>query len=148
MMGVDSIARLQRIQAELDSTGMVKVPQLAAELGVSEMTVRRDLDTLVDHGVATRVRGGAMARGPQPFADRFGRQARAKNRIADKLLGLVGDGGAIGIDASSTLQRLAAGLGSVRELTVLTNSVESFGVLSARPDVTALITGCRLDPRT
>ena len=147
-MGVDSIARLQRIQAELDSTGLVKVPQLAAELGVSEMTVRRDLDTLVDHGVATRVRGGAMARGPQPFAERFGRQARAKSRIAEKLLTIVGDGGAIGIDASSTVQRLAAALDTVRDLTVLTNSVDSFAVLGAHPAVTALITGGRLDPRT
>ncbi len=147
-MGVDSIARLQRIQAELDSTGLVKVPELAAELGVSEMTVRRDLDTLVDHGVATRVRGGAMARGPQPFADRYGRHARAKSRIAEKLLPLVGDGGAIGIDASSTVQRLATGLDSVRELTVLTNSVDSFVVLGGHPAITALITGGRLDPRT
>ena len=40
------------------------------------------------------------------------------------------------------------GSASVRELTVLTNSVESFAVLSAQPDVTALITGGRLDPRT
>lgn len=147
-MGVESITRLQRIRAELDSAGMVKVPELAAELGVSEMTVRRDLDTLVDHGVATRVRGGAMARGPQPFAERFGRQARAKARIAEKLLPLVGDGGAIGIDASSTVQRLAAFLDSVRELTVLTNSVDSFAVLSSKPAVAALITGGRLDPRT
>ena len=147
-MGVESITRLQRIRAELDSAGMVKVPQLAAELGVSEMTVRRDLDMLVDHGVATRVRGGAMARGPQPFADRFGRQAKAKDRIADKLLPLVGDGGAIGIDASSTVQRLATALDSARELTVLTNSVDSFAVLSSKPSISALITGGRLDPRT
>ncbi len=147
-MGVDSIARLRQIRAALDAAGMVKVPQLADQLRVSEMTVRRDLDTLVEQGFATRVRGGAMARGPQQFADRFGREARAKARIADKLVPLVGDGGAIGIDASSTLQRLAAALDKVRDLTVVTNSVESFGVLSAQPSLTALLTGGRLDPRT
>lgn len=147
-MGVDSITRLERIRAELDASGRVKVPELAAELGVSEMTVRRDLDLLVDHGMATRVRGGAMARGPQPFADRFGRQAKAKDRIAEKLVGLVGEGGAIGLDASSTLQRLAAALDEVRELTVVTNSLESFAVLSGHPSLTALVTGGRLDPRT
>ena len=147
-MGVDSITRLERIRAELDASGRVKVPELAAELGVSEMTVRRDLDMLVDHGMATRVRGGAMARGPQPFADRFGRQAKAKDRIAEKLVALIGDGGAIGIDASSTLQRLAAVLDEARDLTVVTNSLESFAVLSGHASITALVTGGRLDPRT
>ncbi len=147
-MEVGSIARRQRIRAELDSIGMVKVPELAAELDVSEMTVRRDLDALAAQGVATRVRGGAIARGAQPFAERFGRQARAKALIADKLLTLVGDGGAIGIDASSTLQRLAVALDSVRDLTVVTNSVDSFSAMADHQAVTALLTGGQYDPRT
>ena len=71
------------------------------------MTIRRDLDLLAEQGVVQRIRGGAVAIGPQPFAERFSRQVRAKDRIAAKLAALVGDGGAIGIDASSTLQRLA-----------------------------------------
>src|SRR5688572_22963223 len=109
-MSVDAIARLERIRAELDSLGRVRVSDLARSLRVSEMTVRRDLDALAELGVVHRVRGGALALGPQPFADRYGQQARAKDEIADKLVALVGDGGAIGLDASTTLQRLAARL--------------------------------------
>jgi DeoR family fructose operon transcriptional repressor len=126
----------------------VKVAELAEQLGVSEMTVRRDLDALADLGVAQRVRGGALAIGPQPFADRYGQQAKAKDVIADKLLPLVGEGGAIGLDASTTLQRMAARLGEARALTVVTNSPESFAVLGQHPGVTALLTGGQLDPRT
>jgi len=110
--------------------------------------VRRDLDALADLGVAQRVRGGALAIGPQPFAARYGQQARAKDVIADKLLPLVGEGGAIGLDASTTLQRLAARLGAARALTVVTNSPESFAVLGQHAGITALLTGGQLDQRT
>ena len=147
-MSVDAVNRLEQIRAELDAEGHVKVAELAEQLGVSEMTVRRDLDALAGLGVAQRVRGGALAIGPQPFADRYGQQARAKDVIADKLLPLVGEGGAIGLDASTTLQRLAARLDGTRGLTVLTNSIESFAVLDVHPGVTALLTGGHLDART
>jgi DeoR family fructose operon transcriptional repressor len=147
-MSVDSITRVERIRAELEGHGRVRVADLAAELGVSEMTVRRDLDTLAEQGVVQRVRGGAVALGPQPFAERYGHAARAKDRIAAKLLRLVDDGGAIGIDASTTLLRLAARLDGVRNVTVVTNSVESFAVLNGHAGVTGLLTGGQHDPRT
>lgn len=147
-MNVETIDRLELIRKQLDREGRVRVSDLATELDVSEMTVRRDLDMLVDEGVAQRVRGGALAAGPQSFADRFRRNSRAKARVADKLLDLIGEGGAIGIDASSTLQRLAARLGPQRDLTVLTNSPDTFAVLQDHAGVTALLTGGELDKRT
>ena len=61
---------------------------------------------------------------------------------------MVGTGGAIGIDASSTLQRLAARLGGVRDLTVLTNGPDTFRALQEHPGITALLTGGELDTRT
>jgi DeoR family fructose operon transcriptional repressor len=145
---VDAVTRLDRIRAELDTEGHVRVAELADRLGVSEMTVRRDLDALAELGVAHRVRGGAVALGPQTFADRFTQAARAKDAIADKLLDLVPDGSAIALDASTTLQRLAARLGGVRSVTALTSSLESFAALGRHPGVTALLTGGALDPRT
>lgn len=147
-MSVDAISRLQQIEAEVRSNGRVKVVDLAAELGVSEMTIRRDLDMLAEQGVVQRIRGGAVAIGPQPFAERFSRHLRAKDRIAAKLSELVGDGGAIGIDASTTLQRLAGHLGEIRDLTVVTNGQDTFATLQDKVGVTALLTGGQLDHRT
>lgn len=147
-MNVEAIERLELIRSRLEADGRVHVARLAAELGVSDMTIRRDLDALVDEGLATRVRGGALAVGPQQFETRFAQNVRAKMRIADKLLPLVGSGGSIGIDASSTLQRLASRIGEARDLTVLTNGPETFRTLNEHPGVTALLTGGELDPRT
>ncbi len=147
-MSLDALDRLQRIEARLRKTGRVKVVDLATELDVSEMTIRRDLDMLTADGVVQRVRGGAVGIGPQPFAERFTRQVRAKDRIAAKLADLVGDGGAIGIDASTTLQRIVPHLGTVSDLTIITNGPDTFAALQDRPGVTVLLTGGQLDART
>jgi DeoR family fructose operon transcriptional repressor len=140
--------RVDRIRSALAADGRVRVAVLADELGVSEMTVRRDLDLLAERGELERVRGGALRTGPQPFVARYGRRARAKQRIATKLLAMVGDGDAIGIDASTTVQRLAAELRDVHDVTAITNGPRSFAVLDMQRGVTALLTGGRLDAHT
>jgi DeoR family transcriptional regulator, fructose operon transcriptional repressor len=147
-MSVDAIERLDAIKARVESDGRVKVSELAVDLDVSEMTIRRDLDVLAERGVVQRVRGGATAIGPQRFAERFGHQARAKDKIAAKLVTLIGDSGAIGVDASTTLQRLAGVVRGARDLTILTNGPECFSSLQDLPGVTPLLTGGHLDRRT
>ncbi len=147
-MSVDAIARLEQIRASVSADGNAKVVDLARRLDVSEMTIRRDLVLLEEQGYLRRVRGGAVARGPQPFVERHQRHTRAKERISVKLRDLVGDGGVIGVDASTTLQRLAHVLDQVRDLTILTNGPETFAELQGRPGVNPLLTGGRLDVRT
>jgi DeoR family fructose operon transcriptional repressor len=147
-MSVDAFDRLERICEEVDALGRVKVSDLAVDLAVSEMTIRRDLDTLAEQGRVRRVRGGALALGPRRYSERFGVQARAKERIAAKLASLVPESGAIGMDASSTLQRLATSITGARQLTVATNGLEAFDALRERSGVTVLLTGGQHDPRT
>lgn len=140
--------RLERIRRQLDDDGQVRIAEVAVELDVSEMTIRRDLQELEAQGVARRVRGGAVAVGPMAFADRHKSRARAKARISSKLLDLVPATGAIGIDASSTLLRLATAIDNGRDLTVLTNGWETFHALQAKAGVTGLLSGGELDTRT
>ncbi len=147
-MNLQGLERLDAIRHRLDTNGTVLISELADELEVSEMTIRRDLDILVDEGSANRVRGGAMAIGPQRFETRSSQNARAKGIISKKLATLVGTGGVIGLDASSTLQRLATQLGNARDLTVLTNGPETFASLQQHPGVTALLTGGQLNTET
>lgn len=124
------------------------IADAAAALGVSEMTIRRDLAELEAQGVARRVRGGAMAVGPQAFATRTQVAARAKARIATKLADLVPATGTVAFDASSTVMRLAGSLDAARDLTVLTNGPDTFAALQGQAGVTPLLTGGRLDPQT
>ena len=151
MSGVEgSIAaeeRLRWLSDRLGLEGSVTIAGAAGALDVSEMTIRRDLLALEARGTARRVRGGARAVGPQPFAARHTTATRAKGRIAAKLAGLLPDGGTVAFDASSTVMRLVRGL-DARDLVVLTNGPDTFAALQGISGVTPMLTGGRLDPRT
>lgn len=141
-------ARLDRLARQLRRVGRIEIAAAAEDLGVSEMTIRRDLQSLEERGVAKRVRGGALAVGPQPFADRHRTSAKAKAAIATKLAALVPASGAITLDASSTVMRLAPLLVDVRDLVVLTNGPDTFAALQGTPGVRPLLTGGELEART
>jgi DeoR family fructose operon transcriptional repressor len=140
--------RLQWLSERLTADGSVTIATAAAALGVSEMTIRRDLAELEHRGTARRVRGGARAIGPQTFAERRHTAARAKGRIAAKLMQLVPQTGAIAFDASSTVMRLSHGLAAARDLVILTNGLDTFAALQGVPGVKALLTGGERDERT
>jgi DeoR family fructose operon transcriptional repressor len=140
--------RLAWLAERLAADGSVTISGAAEALAVSEMTIRRDLAELEARGTVRRVRGGAKAIGPEPFALRHQTAARAKSRIAAKLSELVPEVGAIAFDASSTVLRLASSLARARDLTVLTNGPDTFAALQGMGGVTPLLTGGLLDPRT
>lgn len=140
--------RLLLIEERLDADGAVRIDELADAYGVSDMTIRRDLDELEALGIARRIRGGAVAVGPEPFAERHRLNAKAKGRIAEKLLELLPDVGTIALDASSTVYRLATSIEGSRDLVVITNGLDTFLALTERPGVTVNLTGGSRESRT
>jgi DeoR family fructose operon transcriptional repressor len=140
--------RLRWLTERLKGDGALTIAEAAGALGVSEMTIRRDLAELEERGTARRVRGGAVAIGPRPFAERHRTHARAKAQIAAKLARFIPAEGAVAFDASSTVMRLASSLEGARDLTVLTNGPDTFAALQDRAGLTPLLTGGRLDPAT
>ena len=89
--------RRRWLTERLRAVGSVTLADAAGSLGVSEMTIRRDLGELQERGAARRVRGGAIAMGPRTFAQRRDAAARAKSRIAAKLAELVPVEGAVAL---------------------------------------------------
>lgn len=140
--------RLRWMTDQLARSGSVTISAAAEALGVSEMTIRRDLAELEERGSARRVRGGALAIGPQPFADRHQTKTRAKAQIAAKLAALVPTTGSIAFDASSTVMRLTSALGAARDLTIVTNGPDTFDALQDQRGITAILTGGQLDARS
>ena len=128
--------------------GAVRIDELAQSFGVSEMTVRRDLDELEALGFARRVRGGAIALGPEPWEQRHQHNAKAKAKIAEKLLTLVPASGTVAFDASTTMFRLAASIETARDLIVVTNGWDTFHSMKGTPGVSASLTGGSEEPRT
>jgi DeoR family transcriptional regulator, fructose operon transcriptional repressor len=140
--------RLREIEQRITERGSVRIDELAPVFGVREMTVRRDLDELESLGLARRVRGGAVAGGPEPFADRHRSNAKAKGRIAEKLTSLVPDRGTVAFDASTTVHRFAAALEGARDLIVVTNGIDTFQTLAGKAGITPTLTGGAREPRT
>jgi DeoR family fructose operon transcriptional repressor len=132
--------------------GRVEVAALAAELGVTTETVRRDLTTLERHALLRRVHGGAIPierLGFEPaLAARDSVLTAEKERIARLALAELPDEGTILLDAGTTTARLADALPTDRELVVLTNSLPIAMSLSVRPSITVLMLGGRVRGRT
>lgn len=134
--------------SELKASDSVSLTGAADALGVSEMTVRRDLDSLESLGLARRVRGGAVLAGPVSFEKRDRTHAVEKRLISEKLLSLVPAEGVIAMDSSTTMHRLASLITGSGRLTVVTNGLLTFETLQRRPGVIAVLTGGTADVRS
>lgn len=152
-MATSSSVRAEQRRAyllsQLKRDGLVRLLESAIELGVSSMTVRRDLEELEGEGMLRRVRGGAVTMaGPRPFSERRVVRARAKRVIAHKAVALVPSAGAIGLDASTTAGMIGSALGHHSGVTVATNSYDNF--LSARKGGggSIVLVGGELEPVT
>lgn len=140
--------RQQHILDEVARAGAVKIADLVDELGVSDMTVRRDITELAAQGLVERVHGGAaqgrMASVHEPaFATKATQQVAAKQAIAKAAAARVQPGSSLGMSAGSTTHLVATRLVDVPELTVVTNSLPVADVLhtNRKLEQTVLLTG-------
>jgi DeoR family transcriptional regulator of aga operon len=143
--------RQQRIMAIIIRNGRASVSELSLMFGVSEVTIRADLQALAAGDLILRTHGGAMLapRAPElSLTLRRQQQVDAKDRIGVAAAGLVDNGDAIFLDASSTALALAHALRQRRDLTVLTNSLVVAQSLLDAPGVTVVMTGGTLQRET
>ena len=129
--------RHHRIIAELAASPVVRISSLAAQLGVSAETVRRDVDELTRRGLVERTYGGAAVRhvGVQPAVTERDRLVVAERaRIARHAATLVGDGDVVMIDSGSTTTQFARALATRPiALTVLTNNIDIAAISAHNP---------------
>jgi DeoR/GlpR family transcriptional regulator of sugar metabolism len=130
---VPAVLRQAHIMASFEKNGFVSIANLAGELGVSGMTVRRDLDLLEKRGLLERTHGGAVVSSPlanlpfdehePPFEQRMRRQAAEKSSIAEAAAALVASGESLGLDVGTSVLALANALAPRKDLRVVTNSL-------------------------
>ena len=140
--------RRELILAEVERVGGVRVSELTDLLGVSDMTVRRDLEHLEAHGWLRKVHGGAVlaaSSSEEPgFEAKSVLQQPAKRAIAARAAQLL-DKSAIALSAGTTTWMLARHIqAGSQPLAVVTNSTTVADVLAAgsRPaDLNVILTG-------
>lgn len=135
---------IEKLQAEKK----VVVGSLSKEFGVSEETIRRDLERLTQDGIAIKSYGGATFNENSsidlPFNVRKKNNVAGKQRIAELVAAEIEDGDHIILDASSTAVYVAKAIKNKKRLTVITNSLEVMIELSDIPDITVISTGGNL----
>jgi DeoR/GlpR family transcriptional regulator of sugar metabolism len=149
--GAEAMLARQRQALILDrvrEVGGVRVAELARELEVSDMTVRRDLEILHEQGLLEKVHGGAtaisgLALFEPGFVAKSSLQQAEKTAIAAAAARLVEPGMAIAISAGTTTHVLAGMVAEVPGVTVVTNSMRVADALdrTGRRDQTVILTG-------
>jgi DeoR family fructose operon transcriptional repressor len=126
-------------------TGSVSTEELSADLGVSIITVRRDLERLDRAGLVTRTHGGAVIgslRAEKSIRERRDTNALAKADIAASAARLVPPGSTVMLDAGTTTGRIATELLTVPGLTIVTTGINALAVLAeSNTDATVISAG-------
>lgn len=149
--------RRSALLAFVSARGSANVVALVDELGVSRMTVRRDVDLLAEQGLLRKVKGGVM-----PAGDRGSRAARStwefrsaeKAAIAREATTLVEPGMSVGVSGGSTAWHVARSLLGVSDITIVTNSLpvaelfdDESAIVEARGSHVVLTGGVRTPSR-
>lgn len=115
--------RTNQILEILAEEPKVEVTELSLKLNVSQVTIRKDLDDLVQRGIIKREHGYAVLRSADDMGTRIAYHYEAKRKIAKKASTLVHDGDTIMIENGSCCALLADTLTeSHKNLTIITNS--------------------------
>jgi len=147
-------ARRQALHRLIGERGFVGVANIAREIGISDMTIRRDLEALEREGLIQRSHGGAVLAAPtnvipaEPsYAARRNLNRTAKQAIAAAAAALVTPGQAIGLDVGSTVACLAAELASRDGIEIITNSLQTILAMPAPIAPEVFLLGGHLRPR-
>lgn len=115
--------RTNKILELLTQENRMEVSALSEMLGVSQVTIRKDLDALESKGIIKREHGFALLRSPDDINGRIAYHYEAKRKIAQKAAELVHDGDTVMIESGSCCALLADTLTAERkDLTIVTNS--------------------------
>lgn len=145
--------RFNAILTGLQESGSVAVDELSEQLGVSVVTIRRDLDLLEQQGLLRRTHGGAASIEPlfyepfkkdRSFQAQVERQANEKRRIGRAAAALITSGETIAITPGTTTAEIIRGIPLNSKITVVTNTANIAMELSKRKDVSVFVTGGHL----
>ncbi len=143
----------ERIRITLETLrerGKVTVPELSSLFGVSEITIRRDLNELAGRGLVRRAHGGAVYRvesPPEPSViQRMQENRPYKQRIAHAAARLINNDETIFLGSGSTTMYIAQRLVDRKGLTVVTNSIPVASEIATTDDITVIVLGGLLRP--
>ena len=144
--------RHQEILRLLRSAGVLSIRHIVDTLGVSHMTVRRDIAALEESGQVVSVQGGVRldewtgTELPRERGSRAALELPRKRAIAELAAGLVHDNMVVFLDAGTTCEAVVPFLATRSGLTVVTNDFFVVTTLFDYPGIETIHTGGAVDP--
>lgn len=142
--------RQNRIRGLVDDNGSVTVAEVSDHLGVSEATIRRDLEEMQARGWVYRTHGGAVrverALRQPPINHRLKMQSEEKQRIGQVAAKLIQDGETIFLGSSTTVLEIARNIPDHLRLKVITNSVPIINELADHANIEMIVIGGAVRP--
>jgi DeoR family transcriptional regulator of aga operon len=126
--------------------GKVTVEDLTERFGVSEVSIRSDLNVLDAEGAVLRIRGGAISRQDDedlPLSIKQGQHHAQKVRIAAEAASLIGNGETVILDSGTTTAEIAKQIRNLKltSINVITNALNIAAILAGCPHVTVIMPG-------
>ncbi len=139
------VERRQHILSLIEDHGRVLVGELSRSLGISQITIRKDLDYLQSKGLVHRTHGGALriqssALFDPSLEEKQKQHSEEKQRIAVAAAKMVEEGQCVMLDSGTTTTAIAHELRKFSQLTVITNAVNIAAQL-ASTDLEVILTG-------
>lgn len=144
-----AVVRHRHILDLARQTGSVSVDALAAELGVSPQTIRKDLNQLARGAMLSRVHGGAVITSGVDNLDHGLRRelaSEAKVAIGAAAARLIPEGASLFINIGTTTEAVARALVGTRNLLVITNNLNVVDILRGSPTIEIITAGGRVRP--
>lgn len=145
MPDVSLNSRQQSVLKYINEKEYASIKELAKEIGVSEATIRRDLDEMSQKEVLERVHGGAIkltGTSHEPLQiEKIGHMAEEKKRIAQYASSLVKPGNSIFLDSGTTTLFVAEAIKDIRNLTIITDNMDIAYNVQFDPSSSVILTG-------
>ena len=137
------IERRAILSNELRHRGMVSIAAMTKRIGVSEVTLRRDLDELARTGLAVRVRGGARLNEevPLPDASQVTPRLPDQDELAGRVASLVRPGQVVGLTGHRFAPAIARALLTIQDVGIVSNSLAVIDVLREHGTARAVLVG-------
>lgn len=143
--------RRNEIVSLLHAKGRVRVAELAERFGISDVSIRKDLEHLEMQGHLTRVHGGAVGMSKlyvnMDLAERYKTNAAAKKQLAKAVASLIEDNDTVMMNAGTTLSYVLHALQGKRNITLVTNSLQNAMEASLYPSFNVKLLGGEYDAK-
>ena len=150
-MSSESESRREQIMELIHSQGRVKVAELSDKYGISEVSIRKDLEALEAQGQLTRIHGGAVGMNKlyvnMDLNERFKTNAAAKKSVAELAARFIDDNDTIMMNAGTTLTYVLRALRGKKNISIVTNSVQNATEAALFPSFNVILLGGELDSK-